>query len=141
MPLAGYKSLCADHAPIIKSSDRGNPQSHIANNIDKSYVTHYQIDGVVMTSGTRCDFLVINEDKKTVYFIELKGSDILKAATQIEATESYLASQLKYYSGRQYRIIPNRVNTHDLKSSAFRRYQIRWGKNLVVKTSQLTENI
>lgn len=142
MPLVGHTSLCTEHAKIIKSKDGGNPQTHIANNIQEDYVTHYKIDGEVITSSdTRCDFLLINEDKKTAYFIELKGSDLCKAAEQIEATEIALAAQLSMYPSRRYRIVSNRVNTHDIHSSKYKRFQKKWGKNLQQKVKLLEENI
>lgn len=141
MPLAGFKSRCLEHARIVVSVDDGNSQTHIANNPRQYYVTHYKIDGEVITQGARCDFLLINEDMKALYFIELKGSDICKAAAQIDATEKALSEQLASYPHHFYRIVANRVNTHALKSSAYRKYQIRWGKNLQQKVKKMTEEL
>ena len=64
MPIAGYMSLCKERAPIISSRDKGGSQTHIAYNRGSSFVTHYQVDGVIIKSGNKCDFLLINEDKK-----------------------------------------------------------------------------
>lgn len=91
MPLKGYLSLCDKNASQIVSRDKGNPRTyHKGINRSKAYVTHYQIDGIVITVGNRCDYLLINEDKKTAYLIELKGSDLVKAAQQLDATEQRL---------------------------------------------------
>lgn len=104
MPLNGFISLCGKNAKQIVSRDKGNPQYHKANNVSNSEVTHYQIDGKVIKTGDRCDYLLMNETSKTAYLIELKGSDLVKAASQLEATENALRSQLVEYQ-LQYRIV------------------------------------
>lgn len=83
MPLNGFISLCGKNAEQIVSRDKGNPQYHKANNVSNSEVTHYQIDGEVIKTGDRCDYLLMNETSKTAYLIELKGSDLVKAASQL----------------------------------------------------------
>jgi len=140
MPLAGFNSLCEDHASIIISKDSRNPQKHVANNINKSYVTHYKVDGVVIQVGDRCDFLLINEDAKIAYLIELKGSDLSKAAEQLEATEKKLYEQLNAYSKR-YRIISNKCKTTEIRHSSYNKYKMKWGKNLIQKSELYSENI
>ena len=84
MPLNGYKSLCQEQQAIIVSSEQG--RQHRAINSDRCFVTHYQIDGAVIRTGLRCDYLLINEDKSDAYLIELKGTDIVHAVDQLEAT-------------------------------------------------------
>lgn len=119
MPLKGFSSLCSKNAAQIVSKDRGNPQYHKANNITKAHVTHYKVDGIVMKAGSRCDYLLLNEDMKIAYFIELKGSDLVKAAEQLEATEQFLHQSLSGYQS-QYRIIANKCKTQEIRSSAYR---------------------
>lgn len=140
MPLKGFKSLCNERAAYIVSKDKKNPQYHKGNNVDKSYVTHYQIDGVVIQSGSRCDFLLINEDKLTAYLIELKGSDLAKAAEQLEATEKELKNELVNYN-LQYRIIANKCKTHEIESSSYKKYRIKWKKSLIQASGHYEENI
>lgn len=77
MPLNGFISLCGKNAKQIVSRDKGNPQYHKANNVSNSEVTHYQIDGEVIKTGDRCDYLLMNETSKTAFLIELKGSDLV----------------------------------------------------------------
>ena len=110
MPLKGFQSLCNKHAARIVSKDEGNPQYHKGNNIGKAYVTHYKIDGVVITKKERCDYLLINEETHTAYLIELKGSDLVKAARQLEITENHLHRELFGYQVR-YRIVANKCKT------------------------------
>ena len=140
MPLKDFKSLCNEKAAQIVSRDKKNPQYHKGINADKAYVTHYQIDGVVIKNGSRCDFLLMNEDKQTAYLIELKGSDLVKAAEQLEATERALKNELLNYNLR-YRIIANKCKTHEIASSSYRKYQMKWKKNLVQSTGFIEEKI
>ena len=136
MPLNGFTSLCSKNAKQIVSRDKGNPQYHKANNVSNSEVTHYQIDGKVIKTGDRCDYLLMNETSKTAYLIELKGSDLVKAASQLEATENALRSQLVEYQ-LQYRIVANKCKTQEIHSSAYRKYQIRWKSRLLQKTGYI----
>ena len=140
MPLKNFNSLCDKNAPQIVSRDKKNPQYHKGNNTSREEVTHYQIDGVVIKTGNKCDYLLINETKKVAYLIELKGSDLVKAAQQLEATEKFLKSELSNYK-LQYRIVANKCKTQEIHSSAYRKYQMQWKKNLLQKTGFIEENI
>ena len=140
MPLAGFESICSRDAAQIVSRDRGNPQYHKGINSGRVYVSHYKIDGVVIKSGNRCDYLLMNEAARIAYLIELKGSDLVKAAKQLEATEKTLMQQLSGYS-LQYRIVANKCRTQEIRSSEYRKYQLRWNKRLVLRTGYIEEDI
>ena len=140
MPLEKYTSLCEKNARTIISRDKGNQQKHIGQNINRSAVSHYQIDGVVLKEGRKCDFLLMNDEKQTAYLIELKGSDLCWAAQQLEATEKALSRQLSGYTLR-YRIIANRCKTQEIRTAAFLRYKKKWGKSLQTGSRQLEEEI
>lgn len=140
MPLKGFHSLCDKNASHIVSRDKKNPQYHKANNLAKDEVTQYQIDGVVIKAGNKCDYLLMNETKKVAYLIELKGSDLVKAAEQLEATEKVLKKELSGY-GLQYRIVANKCKTQEIRSSAYRKYQMLWKGKLLQKTGFIEENI
>lgn len=141
MPIRGYKSLCNEKASTITSKDQGGSQKHIAHNRNSSLVTHYKVDGVIITNGNKCDFLLINEDKRTAYLIELKGSDLSWAAMQLDATERALSSQLAPYQPLQYRIVANKCRTSEIETAEFKKYRLRWRGRLVYKSIQLEENI
>ena len=140
MPLKGFGSICSKNAAQIVSKDKGNPQYHTGNNSNRLDVTHYKIDGIVLTKGSRCDYLLINEELRIAYLIELKGSDLVKAAEQLEATEIALRQELSDYS-LEYRIIANKCKTQDIRSSAYRKYQLRWKGRLIQKTGFIEEYI
>ena len=67
MPLKGFTSLCSKYAMQIVSKDKGNPQYHRAKNPAGAYVTHYKIDGNVIKAGSRCDYLLLNEESRMAY--------------------------------------------------------------------------
>lgn len=141
MPLDGYRSLCAQRASVITSKDKRNSKTtHIANNVRNNYVTKYRIDGEVITEGARCDFLLMNEDAGNAYLIELKGSDLVKAAEQLEETRKKLVSELSAYQV-YYRIVANKCSTHKIHLTNFRKYQIKWGDNLKYASIQMVEDI
>lgn len=140
MPLEKFESLCNRNAAQIVSKDKGNPQYHKGNNFEMAYVTHYRIDGIVIRTGIRCDFLLINEDRKVAYLIELKGSDLERAAEQLKATENKLKRELSGYSLR-YRIVANKCRTQAITSTAYKKYQIQWKGKLIQKTGFIEEKI
>ncbi len=140
MPLIGFESICSRDAAQIVSRDKGNPQYHKGINNGRVYVSHYKVDGVVIKNGNRCDYLLMNEVARTAYLIELKGSDLVKAAKQLEATEKVLLQQLAGYS-LQYRIVANKCRTQEIRSSEYRKYQLRWKKKLMLKTGYIEEDI
>lgn len=140
MPLIGFESICSSDAVQIVSRDRGNPQYHKGINNGRACVSHYKIDGVVIKSGNRCDFLLMNETARIAYLIELKGSDLIKAVKQLEATEKALIQQLSGYSLR-YRIVANKCRTQEIRSSEYRKYQLRWNKRLMLRTGYIEEDI
>lgn len=141
--LEKYKSLCEDRQKIIKSQDKGNSRVyHLAKNIDRNMVRHYQIDGVVIDSAStrKCDFLLINDDKRNAYFIELKGTDILSAIVQLENTEFILRNALVGYQ-MYYRIV-YRSNTHGIRDSRYTKFVAKKGIDRVLaRTNCIEENI
>ncbi len=138
MPLTGYASDCEVHASKIVSQEKG--RRHIAKNVRGACVTHYRIDGVVIKQGNKCDYLLINEDTKDAYLIELKGRDLIGAAQQLEATEIALRTQLLPYSIK-YRIVASKCRTQEIESSEFKKFKRRCGNALRYQTNQLEECI
>lgn len=139
MPLGNYRSICAQNAKIVVSKDVGN-REHRGLNPNQRQVTHYKIDGVIITTGPRCDFVLINESDKIAYLIELKGSKLSDAAHQLEATENTLKNALNPYALR-YRIVSSRSKTQQIESADFKKYRERWKNRLVYKTNEIEENI
>ena len=144
MPLSGFNSRCDLHQKIIISRDPGNRQEHIANNVDASKVYQYKIDGDVIKDGKRCDYLLWNDDKKQLYLIELKGSDLEYALNQLEQTEEYLREHFSdevrddmFY----YRVVLNRIKTQATMSIRVKKFKRNHFGKLQYKTKRLEESI
>lgn len=143
MPLNGYTSCCEERQAIIVSKDRGTKREHRAINAGKSRVSQYKIDGDVVRDQTpRCDFLVMNDDKKNAYLIELKGSDIEHAIEQLEATASRFKSELQDYKIK-YRIVCSRARTQALNSNTYKSFRRKYSSSdeFLCTEKQIIENI
>ncbi|GHV21179.1 hypothetical protein FACS189428_1170 [Clostridia bacterium] len=80
-------------------------------------ITKYRVDGNLISEGKKCDFLLLNCEKKKAYFIELKGSDLHQAIDQITTTIDMLKNSLSDFTICA-RIVLTRVNStclEDLK--------------------------
>jgi hypothetical protein len=122
MPLNGYSSLCEERQRIIVSRDSGTRREHRAFNNDPCHVTKYKIDGdIVRDTSIRCDFLVMNDDRRDAYLIELKGSDIEHALDQLEATAHRFQNELRGYCIK-YRLVCSRVKTQAIRSIKYKKF-------------------
>ena len=79
-------------------------------------VLRYKVDGGIITIGSRCDYLLGIVSRRECYLIELKGSDIKKAAEQILATLDALGPRFDKYVVSA-RIVLTRTPRPDLRSS------------------------
>ncbi|SEK89834.1 hypothetical protein SAMN04487787_104332 [Kosakonia sacchari] len=72
----------------IVLSEKGTATQLTVNNEEALETTHKLIDGCVIVNGERCDHYlkILNGDKISHLFVELKGSDVEKAARQITTT-------------------------------------------------------
>lgn len=140
MPLKGYTSDCGRNDARIISRDRNSQRHHCGINKYGAYVTHYRIDGVVIVKGKKCDFLLINEDKKTAYLIEIKGADLSEAARQLAGTEEALSEQLSGYSVH-YRIVASKCKMQEIETASFKKFRLRWGRRLKYETGRIEEEI
>ena len=140
-------SLLADAKPYRTGRNKSyvskeNNCIHIGNNVNLSYVEQYKVDGEVFQVGSgpeRCDFLLLNEDAKTAYYIELKGSSIPKAIRQLENSVSMLQSRHPQCKKIFYRII-YRSGSHGTNASETVRWKKKVGVGQVVIKSQKWED-
>ena len=124
--LGRFDSHCEKRQRIIVSKDKGKCQ-HIANNVNANMVSQYAIDKEVLPENVeRCDWLLLNEDSKNAYYIELKGSDIPKAIHQIESTEKQLKDELIEYQSL-YRIV-YKSGSHNVRGSNVIKWIEKCGK-------------
>lgn len=74
------------NASVIKFEEKG--KSIVFNNPKRLNYKKVQVDGCTINKGARCDKLLLSEDEREEYFVELKGSDIKHAIEQIESSMS-----------------------------------------------------
>ena len=103
-----------------------NGCKHIGRNVSGHKIRQFKIDGEVIAKNAdtvRCDYLLLNDEAKRAYYIELKGSDLEKAIQQIEATVLMLQDSLTGYAA--YRRIIYFSGTMDIKGSAVQRWKAK----------------
>lgn len=123
MPLNGYRSLCEKRQRTIVSPEPRTKRQHRAINKDSCRVTQYKVDGdVIRDTAIRCDYLVMNDDLKEAYLIELKGSDIEHVLDQLEATAKRLRTELREYYVK-YRIVCSRARTQAIYGSKCKKFK------------------
>jgi len=76
---------------IVKTNDsviqfREKRSKICFNNAKRKYFKRVQVDGCAIKEGLRCDNLLCSEDEHDEYYIELKGSDIAHAISQLRNT-------------------------------------------------------
>lgn len=133
--LKNYENLCKDERQKIivsrdndeKNSGRGEKCEHRALNKNQSLVRQYKVDGEIFVDGRKCDFLVVNDDKKDAYLIELKRSRIHEGIEQLESTFERIKAALPEYQFL-FRIAHAGTNTHDVRSQKTIRWKEKHGK-------------
>jgi len=103
-----------------------NGCKHIGRNVSGHEIRQFKIDGEVIAKNSgsaRCDYLLLNDDAKSAYYIELKGSDLEKAIQQIESTVQLFQTSLPDYT--PYRRIIYFSGTTDIKGSAVQRWKAK----------------
>ena len=123
------KSSCHKNQKKIISQESGN--RHVVDNPYQIEVYQYHVDGDIIpkddTSGERCDYIVeaSKQSKPIAFIIELKGSDLLKAINQIEATISRYKQQLANH-GIYPRIVCRRITTIASKDTKLIRFRQKY---------------
>lgn len=106
-------------------------------------VDMFVIDDCVLkhkATEEKCDYLFRMTEDKIACFVECKGSDVLKAVTQINSTINILISELLDYTLKA-RIIPTRVYSPDIRTENYKRLRKKLNGNLITKSKVLTEII
>lgn len=132
-------SHCQPRQKIIVSEE--NRVQHRGMNNNENRVRQIKVDGDMWTKGTgtvRADYLLLNEDKKTAYIIELKGSDVEHALEQIKNTDANLSEALSGF--KKYWRIVYRTSTKKMKNRDENALQRKYS-NLVIRKNKLEEDI
>ena len=81
-------------------------------------LAQYRVDGgLIIDESVKCDFLLLNCEKKQAYFIELKGTNLIHAIKQIDRSIDQLKNSLQGFA-LFARIVVTRVNTTKLDRTA-----------------------
>lgn len=127
---------------IVTCTDRKSSTKYIYENDSLDTLSKYRVDGCIINDeDSKCDYLLLNCTKKISYFVELKGSDLIKAVEQINRSIDILHKDFIEYSV-EARIVLTRVNTTDLKSTKLIKLESKLKKlngKLIKQTRQLTE--
>lgn len=121
---------------------RENRCKHIGINKARDDVRQYQIDGGVLPKGEdpeRCDYLLLNDSNQRAYFIELKGSDISKAISQIETSVKMIKASIPKYS--IYKRIIYHSGTHDMQNNDVLKWRLNNKGCAVIKENIYSESI
>lgn len=122
---------------VFMSSENGC--KHIGKNVNCQHIRHFRIDGEVFSGPgeERCDYLLLNDEAKTSYYIELKGSDLSKAIRQIENTVKLISPSLSSYA-ILCRIVYH-TGSHNVRTSDVLRWKAK--RSVVIKEREYSESI
>ena len=126
----------------VVCTDKGSKVKYIYKNKSLSFLSKYKVDGGLITNGSKCDYLLLNCNKRRAFFIELKGCNLIKAVEQIDRSVDLLKSYISEYSIFA-RIVLTRVNTTDLKNTKLVKLKkkVESLKGNLVKETKLYEEV
>lgn len=99
-----------------------------------------KVDGCVIKTGIRCDFLVISEPNFEI-FVELKGSDVNHAIEQLKASIEQLSINPKNHKKTCY-IVSSRcplMSTEIAKHKLY--FKKHYSSGFEIKTRQCSVNV
>lgn len=122
-PFVKCYDFVAEKRKIVTFTDKNSKTTFIFENEKQDELTKYRVDGCLIDDkDSKCDFLLLNCTQQKSYFIELKGSDLLKAIAQIERSIEVLHSHFQNFAV-EARIVLTRTNTTDLKSTKLVKFE------------------
>ncbi len=97
---------------VVLRDPKGGRSEYRAQNPKQRTVTVLEVDGCCIKQDEACDFLML-ADNDDAWLIELKGSDVIKAIQQINATLDVLEKKLQPRAIHA-RIVPTRFPTPNI---------------------------
>lgn len=117
-----YSEFRHENRKIVTVRDKGHLTEYRYKNDSSNHLAKYRVDGGLISDGAKCDFLLLNCERKQSYFIELKGSDISRAIDQIDGSIDKLKADLPEFAFFA-RIVLSRVNTTKLRMEKYLRLE------------------
>lgn len=148
----GLKHVCKSKEGCVISSTQsafsvfGDRTNYLMHNEEKKLISKYVVDDCLLAhlkEDEKCDYLftVANVDKTDGYFVELKGSDVIKAIDQLINSINHLKENI---SGSFFgRIICSKFPQAPAtkRSQRYLRLMKLTKRKLEIKSQQLTESI
>ncbi len=132
--------FCDNRSEIVAKDKRSN-QRYIGLNIDRTkLICRYRVDGVIIKTGTKCDYLILDCDAKKAYFIELKGSKLADAVEQVSVSVDLLMNKLigfEIYA----RIVLSRSYNISFRPSSYQKLQKKLKGRLEMKNVLMKEDL
>ena len=88
----------------------------------------------------KCDYLFKIKDDKIIYLVECKGSDILKAVSQIESSLQILKDSIEGNKIKG-RIVSTKVYSPDIRNRTYSQLREKLNGDLLVKTKIIEEKV
>ena len=137
-----YADFRHDNRDIVSIKEKKSTYKYYnKNNQILNHLAQYRVDGrLISDDGKKCDYLLLNCERKQAFFIELKSSDLLDAIKQITRNIEALKDRLRGFSIFA-RIALTRVNTADFRYPEYTRLQkkVESLNGNLVQTSRLLE--
>ena len=144
-------SILSEHICVCKKCEvKADKLNFVATGVKTEYrvsnesrkvISKYIVDDCLLKirgKEEKCDYLFTVDVLNSVYFIECKGSDVLKAIRQIQSSINILTDDLKGYILKG-RIVSTRVYSPDLRTQAYSKLREKFKGDLKVKNKILTE--
>lgn len=112
-------------------------------NENERLIDKYIVDDCLLKAKQKhekCDYLVVVNEIKDAYFVECKGSDLLKAVSQLDSSINVLKNKLPGFVLKG-RIISTRIYTPDLRMQAYKRLREKLKGQLETKNKVFIELI
>ena len=122
---------------------KGKKTEFVLKNNNKTVVDKFIVDDCLLVGYNRdekCDYLFRLKNEKIAYLIECKGSDILKAVSQLNSTLDILKTGLIDYLVMA-KIISTKVYSPDIRDRKYLNLKRKLNGNLETKNILLEINI
>lgn len=133
-----------DERPLVVVEE--NKRKYYGKNTERQRVVVYRVDGGVIKSEDvrKCDFAIYASASRSVYLVELKGSNFSDAVEQIVSTIEELLAPGLDLKAVYARIVLSKVANPNIRSSnklTLDRLLRKWNGNLLYKEKLLTESL
>ncbi len=125
--------LNSSQSIFAKSGSKNN--RYELHNTENISISEYVVDECLLKQNVeteKCDYLYKIPAKNIVLFLEVKGSDIIHAATQISSSIDLLKDEIINYN-TYARILPTKVYAPDILSSEINHLKRKVKNKLIIK--------